>query len=137
MEERTINRSSFGAFWLAISTLITLEEEKILVFGEDSNQALGILLVGYSIFSLYLFISSFAHHLALIITTMLLEFTLILLSLANFGVMSSVPGGITGIMLATAGWYISAAVFINENYHRTVIPLGDLKNIPFIKDMVS
>eukprot|EP00871_Galdieria_phlegrea_P005550 jgi/Galph1/5997/GphlegSOOS_G4600.1 len=129
--------TSYGAFWLSVSTLLTLEKEKKLVFDGDSNQVLGILLVGYAIFSLYLWIGSFAHHLALIITISLLEITLILLSLAKFEVISSVPGGITGIMLSAGGWYISAAIFINENFQRTVIPLGDVKNIRFLQQIAS
>lgn len=97
--------TSYGAFWLAVSTLITLEKENVLIFTkEESSRVLGILLVSYTIFSLYLWIGSFAHSLALITITSLLEITLILLSLANLGVISSVPGGITGIMLASAGW---------------------------------
>ncbi|EME32673.1 putative acetate transporter [Galdieria sulphuraria] len=126
--------TSYGAFWLAVSTLITLQKENVLVFTEEeSNRVLGILLVSYAIFSLYLWIGSFAHSLALIIITSLLETTLILLSLANLGVISSIPGGVTGIMLASAGWYMSAAIFINENFRRTVIPLGEVQNIPLLR----
>ncbi|GJD12753.1 Ammonia transport outward protein 2 [Galdieria sulphuraria] len=62
-----------------------------------------------------------------------LEMTLILLALSSFGVISSVPGGVTGILLALGGWYISAAIFINENYQRTVIPLGPSQSIPFLR----
>lgn len=98
--------TSFGAFWLAVSTLITLEEQGVLVFGNDANQVLGILLVGYSIFSTYLWIASFAHHFALVFTITALILTLMLLAMANFGVMSTVPGGICGIILAAGGWYV-------------------------------
>ncbi|GJQ12247.1 hypothetical protein GpartN1_g4038.t1 [Galdieria partita] len=124
--------TSFGAFWLAVSTLITLEEEGILVFGTDANQVLGILLVGYSIFSTYLWIASFAHHFALVFTITALILTLMLLAMANFGVMSTVPGGICGIILAAGGWYISAGVLINDNYGRTVVPFGDIHCIPYL-----
>eukprot|EP00871_Galdieria_phlegrea_P002330 jgi/Galph1/3098/GphlegSOOS_G1780.1 len=117
----------------AVATLFTLEKENVLMFGADSNQVIGILLVGYTIFSLYLWIGSFAHHLALIIIISLLEITLILLSLANFGVISSVPGSVTGILLSTGGWYFSAAIFVNENLRRTIIPVGDITNIPFLR----
>ncbi|GJQ10692.1 hypothetical protein GpartN1_g2483.t1 [Galdieria partita] len=126
--------TSYGAFWLAVSTLITLQKENVLIFTEEeSNRVLGILLVSYTIFSLYLWIGSFAHSLALITVTSLLETTLILLSLANLGVISSIPGGITGIMLASAGWYMSAAIFINENFRRTVVPLGEVQNFPLLR----
>jgi len=124
--------TSFGAFWLAVATLITLEEEGKLVFGTDANQVLGILLVGYSIFSTYLWIASFAHHFALVFTITALILTLMLLTMANFGVMSTVPGGICGIILAGGGWYISAGVLINDNYGRTVVPFRDIHSIPFL-----
>ncbi|KAK4525346.1 hypothetical protein GAYE_SCF09G3254 [Galdieria yellowstonensis] len=126
--------TSYGAFWLAVSTLITLEKEHILVFsGEESHRVLGILVVSFAIFSLYLWIGSFAHSLTLIIITSLLETTLILLSLANLGVISSIPGGVTGILLAAAGWYMSAAIFVNENFRRTVFPLGEVQNFPVLR----
>ncbi|GJD07877.1 Ammonia transport outward protein 2 [Galdieria sulphuraria] len=39
--------TSYGAFWLAVSTLITLQKENVLVFTEEeSNRVLGILLFG-------------------------------------------------------------------------------------------
>ncbi|GJD12752.1 Ammonia transport outward protein 2 [Galdieria sulphuraria] len=109
-----VGLTSYGAFWLAVSTLFTLEAENDLVFGGKSSQVIGILLVGYAIFSLYLWVGALAHNLA-------------------FGVISSVPGGVTGILLALGGWYISAAIFINENYQRTVIPLGPSQSIPFLR----
>ncbi|GJQ11235.1 hypothetical protein GpartN1_g3026.t1 [Galdieria partita] len=130
-----VGLTSYGAFWLAVSTLFTLEAEHDLVFGGKSNQVIGILLVGYSIFSLYLWVGALAHHLALIITITLLEMTLILLALSSFGVISSVPGGVTGILLALGGWYISAAIFINENFQRTVVPLGPSHSIPFLRNI--
>jgi succinate-acetate transporter protein len=130
-----VGLTSYGAFWLAVSTLFTLEAENDLVFGGKSNKVIGILLVGYAIFSLYLWVGALAHHLALVITITFLEMTLILLALANFGVISSVPGGVTGILLAGGGWYISAAIFINENFRRTVVPLGPSQNIPFLKNI--
>lgn len=145
-----VGLTSYGAFWLAVSTLFTLEAENDLIFGGKSSKVIGILLVGYAIFSLYLWIGALAHNLALVITITLLELTLILLALSSFNVISSVPGGVTGILLALGGWYwncvlcfldsyiehlfryISAAIFVNENYRRTVIPLGPSQNLPFL-----
>jgi succinate-acetate transporter protein len=55
-----------------------------------------------------------------------LEITFILLVLAEFGIISSVPGGIMGIVTAAVAWYASAAGVINSTYKRTVLPIFPL-----------
>jgi succinate-acetate transporter protein len=42
------------------------------------------------------------------------------------GIISSVPGGIMGIVTAAVAWYASAAGVINSTYKRTVLPIFPL-----------
>lgn len=117
--------TTYGAFWLALGSLIVLESLKIINFGNasDGHTAVGTFLLGFAIFTLYMWIASFRLNMALFAVFTLLEITFVLLVLAEFGYISSTFGGYFGILTALAAWYTSAAGVINPLYGRVVLPI--------------
>ena len=116
--------TTFGAFWMSLSATVILETLKILNFGNYGHIAVGLFLVGFTIFTFYMWVASFRTSNALLVVFTFLEIAFILLDLGEFGVISSVPGGIFGIITAICAWYASAAGVINPLYGRTVLPVG-------------
>ena len=116
--------TTYGSFWLGLGTLVILETAKILNFGASKPAAVGLYLIGFTIFNTYMWIGSFRINNALVSVFTFLEITFILLVLAEFGYISSVPGGICGLITAACAWYASAAAILNPLYGRVVLPIG-------------
>ncbi len=118
--------STYGAFWLALAFVVLMELLGVINFGDFRGQAVGLFLVGFTIFNTYMWIGTFRLNVAVCAVFTTLEITFILLDLAEFGVISSVPGGIMGIITALIAWYASAAGVLNTVYKRTVLPVCPL-----------
>ncbi|PKM45509.1 MAG: hypothetical protein CVV03_06485 [Firmicutes bacterium HGW-Firmicutes-8] len=117
--------TSYGAFWLALASIVLLESLKIINFGADRNIAIGLFLVAWTIFTFYMWIGSFKTNNALVFVFTTLVITYVLLDLAEFKIISSsVPGGLMGLVCAAGAWYTSAAGIINSTYGRVVLPVG-------------
>ena len=116
--------TTYGSFWLGLSTTVILETLKILNFGASGHTAIGLYLIGFTIFNTYMWIGTFRLNNALVAVFTFLEITFILLDLAEFGMISSVSGGIFGLVTAACAWYASAAGIINPLYGRTILPIG-------------
>lgn len=116
--------TSYGAFWMGLATLVILETLKVLNFGASAHAAVGLYLAAFAIFTFYMWIGTFRINNALLAVFTFLEITFILLVLAEFGFISSVPGGIFGLITAACAWYASAAAILNPLYGRTVLPIG-------------
>ena len=118
--------TSYGAFWLSLASLKLLLALKIISLGDASTagQASAWFLVGFAIFTFYMWIATFKVNNALLVTFSFLEVTFVLLILADFGLIPSVPGGLLGLVTAFCAWYASAAAIINPLYKRIVLPVG-------------
>ena len=116
--------TTYGSFWMGLATLVILETLKILDFGASAHAAVGLYLIGFTIFTFYMWIGTFRINNALLAVFSFLLICFILLDLAEFGVISSVPGGIFGLITAACAWYTSAAGILNPLYGRTVLPTG-------------
>lgn len=101
--------TTYGSFWLALGALVLLQTLKLINFGASAHTATGFFLLGFAIFNTYMWIASFKLKKALLAVFTSLELTFILLILAEFGILSSVPGGFLGIITAACAWYASAA----------------------------
>lgn len=122
--------TSYGAFWLALASMVLLQGLKLLDFGQQGNIASGTFLVAYTIFTFYMWIGSFRINNALLYVFTTLIICFVLLDLAEFKIISSVPGGIMGILCALGAWYTSAAGVLNTVYGRTVLPVGPRSSAP-------
>lgn len=116
--------TSYGAFWLALGSLIVMEKLNVLNFGDQAKPAIGFFLLGFAIFTLYMWIATLKLNNALLVTFTLLEIAFVLLILGEFGVINSVPGGYVGLVTAFGAWYTSAAGILNPLFKRTVLPTG-------------
>ncbi|CAA7601079.1 GPR1/FUN34/yaaH family [Acididesulfobacillus acetoxydans] len=121
--------TTYGAFWLSLASIIILGGLKLISFGSSEPIAIGLFLVGFTVFNTYMWIATFRLNNALLAVFTFLEITFILLDLANFGLMSPVAGGYFGIITAICAWYTSAAGVINPIYGRTVLPTGPRQRI--------
>jgi len=116
--------TTYGAFWIALGTTVLLETLKILNFGAFGHEAIGLYLIAFTIFNTYMWIGTFRISNALVAVFTCLEITFILLDLAEFGIISSVPGGVFGLITAACAWYTSAAGILNPLYGRALLPTG-------------
>ena len=119
--------TSYGSFWLALASMVLLEALKVINYGNDANIAVGLFLIAWTIFTFYMWIGSFKVNNALLGVFSALLVTFILLDLAEFKFISSVPGGIMGLVTAAIAWYTSAAGIINNVSGKVVLPVGPRK----------
>lgn len=119
--------TSYGAFWISLSSMIYLELTGVLHFGEDMNIALGIFLVAWTIFTFYMWIGTFRINPALNLVFTLLFITFILLDLTEFGIISGPMAGYFGLATAFAAWYVSAAGILNPLFEKDILPTGSFK----------
>ncbi|GJQ15942.1 hypothetical protein GpartN1_g7733.t1 [Galdieria partita] len=130
---------SYGAFWLTFGVLITLEAEygsKILS-EPDYTTALGFILVCYTIFNTYLFVATMAHNIQLYIIFLTLEMQLVLVDMHFFGAISSIPGGVMGMLCSISAWVLSATIVINDSFGTTVIPNPELKELAIFRSWLK
>ena len=114
--------SSYGAFWIAY-----------YVFGKfvaggiapaDVPQAVGVFLLGWTIFTAYMTIPSLRVSAAVATVFVLLTITFVLLTIGAFRSQLTVTqwGGYFGIAKAAAAWYASFAGVVNETFKKAIIP---------------
>ncbi len=119
--------TSYGAFWISLSSMVYLELSGILKFGSDSNIALGLFLVAWTIFTFYMWIGTFRLNPASNLVFGLLLITFILLDLIEFKIISGPIAGYFGLATAFSAWYASAAGILNPLYGRNILPIGQFK----------
>ncbi|HYT78179.1 MAG TPA: acetate uptake transporter [Actinomycetota bacterium] len=117
--------TSYGAFWLTFYWLET-SSAKLLTGGPaDARVAVGAYLLGWTIFTFYMWVGTFRLNGALITVFTLLLATFALLTIGRFADSSGIfkLGGWVGIATALAAWYAAAAVVINSTFKKTVVPV--------------
>ena len=120
---------SYGAFWVAFAAYVQVIEPKLLASGSTESEvkvATGLFLIGWALFTLYMFVASLRTNAGLISVFLTLFLTFALLAVADLLGASglAVVGGIVGIVSALCAWYTSAAIVTNETWGRTVMPVG-------------
>jgi len=114
--------SSFGAFWISY-----------YVFGKfvaggitqaDAPVAVGVFLLGWTIFTFYMIVPSFRVSGAVALVFVLLTVTFVLLTIGAFrsNVTMTHWGGYIGLATAGAAWYASFAGVVNETFKKAIIP---------------
>lgn len=116
--------TSYGAFWLTFGALETYYA------GQIPESALGPVvgwfLIGWGIFTAYMWVGSFGVNTAVMIVFLLLATTFFVLGIGDLIGNDAIVviGGYIGLATAAAAWYTSAAGVINTNLGRTVLPVG-------------
>lgn len=119
--------TAYGAFWLSFWAfeqfyVDTIQDEKTL------QHALGLYLITWGIFTLYMFVASLRMSVPLAIIFALLAATFFLLGVGDATESESLvkAGGFVGIATAIAAWYASFATVTKETFGRKVLPAKEL-----------
>jgi succinate-acetate transporter protein len=114
--------SSYGAFWISYYVFV-----KFVLGGvaaADVPVAVGVFLLGWTIFTAYMTIPSLKVSAAVATVFVLLTVTFVLLTIGAFQSQATVTqwGGYFGIATAAAAWYASFAGVVNETFKKAIIP---------------
>lgn len=121
---------SYGAFWLSFWAFVQFYSGKVPA--ADANQAVGIFLLAWGIFTAYMLIASLRTTAAVAVVFALLTVTFFLLAFGKFN--GAAPGdGLTGLggwfglLTAAAAWYTSFAGVANSTFGKAILPNPALK----------
>ena len=114
--------TSYGAFWISFYWLIN--HLSAITPQKDVGIGVGIYLLMWGVFSLYMFFGTFYANKALFYIFLFLVITFILLAIANFSSTSTVIGGWFGLITGVLALYTAAAGVINSQAGRVVWPVG-------------
>lgn len=113
--------SSFGAFWIALGTMIILENAGIIA--SVPKEGLAVFLIAWGIFTAYMFIGTLKLTRTLQMVFLTLTILFFLLAAGEFNTTIHKIAGYEGILCALSALYTSAAIVINETWGRDVLPL--------------
>src|SRR4051812_32066240 len=118
--------TSYGAFWLSFWAFVQFYEDKVPK--ADAGHAVGLFLIAWGIFTLYMFIASLRTTAAIATVFALLAATFFLLGIGNANDSADTikAGGYLGLATAAAAWYASFAGVTNATFKRTVLPVKPL-----------
>ncbi len=112
--------TSYGAFWISFYLLVN----NAAAMGKDAGAGIGIYLLMWGVFSLYMFFGTFYANKMLFFIFLFLTITFILLAIANFSGSSAAIGGWFGLITGILALYTSAAGVINAQAGKVVWPVG-------------
>ena len=118
--------TSYGAFWLSFWAFVQFYEDKVPK--ADAGHAVGLFLIAWGIFTLYMFVASLRTTAAISLVFILLAATFFLLGIGNAQADDNIVkiGGYVGLATAAAAWYASFAAVTNSTFGRTVLPVKPL-----------
>jgi succinate-acetate transporter protein len=119
--------TSYGAFWLSFWAFVEFFEKDVPK--ADAGHAVGLYLIAWGIFTVYMFIASLRTTGAIAPVFALLAITFIVLGIGNAGAHTGIVhlGGWIGLATAAAAWYASFAAVTNSTFGRTVLPVKPLR----------
>ncbi|HBN08525.1 MAG TPA: hypothetical protein DD435_07705 [Cyanobacteria bacterium UBA8530] len=119
----------YAFFWFSMAMVWFIKlgffGEKIAA-GVDSRQ-LGVVFIGYLIFSLYMTVAAMETNRVLFWILFLIDFLFLGLALNAFNVMPAFTMGLAGwseLGVALLGFYGSAATVLNTHFDQVVLPVG-------------
>lgn len=118
--------SSFGAFWISLFVFDQFLAGSVPA--ANLGDAVGLYLIGWGIFTAYMFIASLRVSAAVALVFALLAPTFILLGIGNSAGNDTIIhiGGWLGIATAIAAWYASFASVTNKTFGRVILPVKEL-----------
>jgi succinate-acetate transporter protein len=116
---------SYGAFWWWFALLVLLGGHGVLDLSQ-AGSTIAVTLIGWGVFTLYMWIATFKLAKALWWVFLTLWVTFFLL---GFGDLLSAPlvhqaGGWLGVICGLLAIYTSFALVTNSTFGRTVLPIG-------------
>lgn len=116
---------SYGGFWLSFWYLTGHTD--LTGAGGDLHKGLGVYLLAWGIFTLYMTIGALRVSGAVLAVFVLLTITYFLLAFGEFGSDAAGSGvtkigGYLGLLTAIAAWYASFATVTNSTFKRAVLP---------------
>jgi succinate-acetate transporter protein len=119
--------TSYGAFWLSFWAFEQFFAKEI-TDKAALGHAVGLYLIGWGIFTAYMWIASFRVSVAVNVVFLLLAVTFIVLGIGNSGAHEDIvkAGGYIGLATAIAAWYASFATVTNKTFGRIVMPVKEL-----------
>jgi uncharacterized protein len=119
--------SSYGAFWLSYWAYVTFFAKDVPA--GNAGSAVGLYLIGWGIFTAYMWVASFRTTAPVNLVFLLLAITFFLLGIgepaANTGI--GKLGGWFGLATALAAWYASFAGVTNFTFGREMIPVRQIR----------
>lgn len=116
---------SYGAFWIWFALLIMLGGHGMLDLSQ-AGSTIAVTLLGWGLFTLYMWIGTFKLSRALWLVFLTLWVTYLLLGLG--GLLAerwlTVAGGWLGLICGLLAMYTSFGVVTNATYGKPVVPLG-------------
>jgi succinate-acetate transporter protein len=119
--------TSYGAFWLALAFIfIPGSGISDAITKAAFHPALGLFLLGWTIFTALLFLCTFRLNNALVVTLGLLLVALILLTIGELGPSTGahVLGGYVGVATAIAAWYTALSMLLSAVNFPFTLPVG-------------
>ncbi len=112
--------TSYGGFWIAVGASIQ--------FGWiTSHAAFGFFLLGWTIFTLIMFLGTLRTNGGLIALFGLLFLTFLFLTIAEFGGGTGVLGGYLGIITAIVAWYNALAGVLSASRAPFTLPIFPMR----------
>jgi uncharacterized protein len=120
--------TSYGAFWLSFWAYVQFYAADVAK-ADASGKAVGLFLIAWGIFSLYMFIATFRISVGLVVVFGLLVITFFLLGIGDAGGHADITkaGGYFGLATAAAAWYCSFAGVLSSTFGRVILPTIPLK----------
>ncbi len=114
--------TSYGAFWIAYYVFVKFVAPGVKP--TDAPVAVGVFLLGWTIFTAYMTVASLRVSAAIVVVFVLLTATFVLLTVGAFDSLSgwTKVGGWVGVATAAAAWYTSFAGVTNETFGKVVLP---------------
>lgn len=117
--------TSYGFFWLSLVGLIIMP--KLGLAEAATKPAMAVYLATWGIFTLFLFVGALKHNIAtqFIFGSLTLLFFLLALGDATGNETITTIAGFEGIICGASAIYTGMAQVLNNEYGKTVLPLGD------------
>ncbi|CAG8599036.1 82_t:CDS:2 [Ambispora leptoticha] len=124
--------SSYGGFWLSYAVILIPSFGVIDSFALDTashlDNALGIYLLGWTIFTFLLFLATFRSNGGLVALFFCLTVTFFFLTISKFAQNASMEkiGGVFGIITAFIAWYVALSGLLTPDTAYFTLPLYNL-----------
>lgn len=116
---------SYGAFWMSFWYLSVNTTFANTVSAADESHAVGLFLLGWTIFTVYMTIAVSRTNNALFFTFVVLTAAFIFLCLGDFMLSETMThfGGYFGLVAAAGAWYCSFAAVFNATAGKPIVPV--------------